>query len=716
MIMKQLQCIIISLIFLFSCNVELERKDDSFRKIMVEYPESRKDSVADNYHGTEVDDPYRWLEDDRSEETSDWVKRQNAVTGDYLEQIPFRKEVEKRLSELWNYEKYGSPFRKGEKYYYFHNSGLQNQSVLYGQESLEGDGKVVLDPNEFSEDGTVALSSIAFDQDGQRLAYVISDAGSDWQTIRVRDLQSGKDLKDEISWVKFSSVAWDGDGFYYSRFPEPSQGSELAGQNQYHKLYYHKMGTSQDADLLIKQDSENPSRLFFAGTTEDERFLYVSESESSSGNQLHIKNLDQKSEFRTVTNSFDFDVEVVGNQENVIYVKTTEGASRGKLIAIDWNNDMQENTILPEQENVLVGVHLLGGRIFAEYLRKASSAVLVYDMEGNYIDELTLPTLGSVSQIRGSMDDDLAFYSFTSYTYPTTIFSLDVKTLESKVFKKPQLDFDPESYQTQQVFYNSKDGTEVSMFITSKKNLAKTGDRPALLYGYGGFNISLSPSFSITNLILLENDGIYAVPNLRGGGEYGKEWHKAGTKERKQNVFDDFIAAAEYLIAEKYTSSEKLAIMGGSNGGLLVGACMTQRPDLFSVAIPRVGVLDMLRYHQFTIGWAWAEDYGRSDNPDAFDYLIKYSPLHNVRNVAYPSTLVMTADHDDRVVPAHSFKFAATLQEHQQGDSPVLIRIEESAGHGAGKPTSKLIEESADMLSFMLYNLQESIAYKNMDS
>ncbi len=707
---------IVALVYIISgCR---NHPSDSPGHIMkVSYPQTHQDSIIDNYHGRQIADPYRWLEDDRAENTMAWVEEQNAVTNEYLGKIPYRELIKERLEEIWNYERFGTPFKKGGKYYFFKNDGLQNQSVLYVQESLDGPSSVVLDPNTFSPDGTVSLGAIAFNKEGNKLAYQISEGGSDWRTVYVKDLVTGELLNDKVEWVKFSGISWAGEGFYYSRFPQPDEKDKLSGQNSYHKVYFHRLGQPQSDDRLIIEEKSVPQRNFYSATTEDERFLSIAASESTSGNALYIDDLNRNDRRITLEPGFDSDLQVIENVGSVIFIRTNQDAPNWKLVAVDMNNPEKSHwkVILPEEKNVLNQVQLIGNKIFAEYLVDAKSAIRTFDYDGKFLGEVVLPAIGSVNGLSGSKDDSEAFYSFTNYTYPPTIFALNAKTLESTVFKKPVLDFDSEAYETVQQFYPGKDGTRIPIFITHKKGLKMDGSNPAMLYGYGGFDISLTPGFSIPTIILLENDGIYAVANIRGGGEYGKEWHLAGTKERKQNVFDDFQAAAEFLIQEKYTSSEKLAIMGGSNGGLLVGACMTQRPDLFKVAIPRVGVLDMLRYHEFTIGWAWAEDYGRSDDPEAFEYLIKYSPLHNIRETEYPATFIMTADHDDRVVPAHSFKFAAALQSKQQGYNPVLIRVETSAGHGAGKPTSKLIEENADMLSFMLYSMNEDVVYRKLD-
>ena len=708
------------ILLLISCTSQTtNQKPKNFEKIQVIYPETRMDAVKDDYHGTTIPDPYRWLEDDHAEDTKEWVSRQQSVTTDYLSQIPYRKLVNKRLREIWNYERYGSPFKRGGKYYYFKNDGLQDQSVLYVQDTLEGSASVVIDPNKFSDNGTVSLAGVYFNKTGNLLAYMTSEGGSDWRKIQVKDLRSGKMLEDEVHWVKFSDVSWKGDGFYYSRFPEPDQEDKLSGQNNFHKVYYHKLGTPQEADELIMEDRDHPQRNFYSGTSEDERFLFISMAESTSGNALFVQDLHQPNgKLIQLVSGFDYDFNVIDNVDDQIYIMTNYQAPNWRMIAVDITQPNANNwrNILPEQKEVLSTAHLVGDKLIGIYLVDAKDEARVFSQTGKFIQHLDLPGLGNVYGFSGQKGDDQAFFSFTSFIHPATIFSLDMQNLKPQVFKQPKVDFEGNQYITEQVFYTSYDGTKIPMFLTYKRGIKKDGQNPVLLYGYGGFDISLTPGFNAANVILLENGGIYAVANLRGGGEYGKEWHLAGTKHKKQNVFDDFQAAAEFLIKEKYTCTEKLAIMGGSNGGLLVGACMTQRPDLYQVAIPRVGVLDMLRYHQFTIGWAWAEDYGRSDDPEEFDYLVKYSPLHNIKETEFPATLVMTADHDDRVVPAHSFKFISELQKKHQGDNPVLIRIETSAGHGAGKPISKVIEENADMMSFIFYNLNEDVIYKNIDS
>ncbi|GAB4312010.1 MAG: prolyl oligopeptidase family serine peptidase [Bacteroidales bacterium] len=674
------------------------------------YPETRKVDTVDDYFGTPVADPYRWLEDDNSPETAEWVKAQNEVTFGYLEQIPFRSSIRKRLEQIWDYPKYGAPFREGEYYYFFKNDGMQNQSVLYRVKELGDEPELFFDPNALSEDGTVALSSFSFSKDGRLFGYSISRSGSDWSEIFVRDAVTGTDLEDHLEWVKFSGISWFGDGFFYSRYDKPAEGDELSAANKNHKVFYHKIGQPQQMDVLVYKNDENPNRMYWAQTTEDESWLILNESEGTSGNALWVrKTSDPEGDFILLAEGFDNEYGVVDNIGDFLLVRTNLDAPRWRLVLVNPSQPQPENwkEIIPESDNVLESVALAGSRIMAGYLKNATSVVQVFDLDGKYLYDVDLPGIGSLSGFSARMEDNEAFYGFTSFTFPTTIYHYDVNGNKSEVLFAPEIDFDVNAYETHQVFYKSKDGTEVPMFIVHRKGLKKNGKNPTYLYGYGGFNISLTPNFSITRLILLENGFVFAMPNLRGGGEFGEEWHEAGTKMKKQNVFDDFIAAADYLINEGYTSPAHLAIAGGSNGGLLVGATMTQRPDLFAVALPAVGVMDMLRYHLFTIGWAWASDYGRSDDSEEmFRYLYSYSPLHNIREgVSYPATLITTADHDDRVVPAHSFKFAATLQEKQAGDKPVLIRIDVKAGHGGGKPTAKIIDEYTDVWSFLFYNL-----------
>ena len=678
----------------------------------LDYPEVFRDSVVvDNYHGTQINDPYRWLEDDNSPETKEWVTAQNEVTQDFVSQIPFRSKVRDRLQELMDYERYGSPFKEAGKYYYFKNDGLQNQSVLYHLND-EGEDEVIINPNDFSDDGTSSLAGLSFSKNGKYIAYLISEGGSDWRTAKVLDLDTKTLISDELEWIKFSGISWAGDGFYYSRYPVSAEGNELSGLNEYHSLYYHKLGTDQSADQLIYKNPDHPKRNVGASVSDDESILVVSESESTSGNSVKIKDLRSNGYLRSVFKGFDADYNLIDRYGDKLYFLTDADAPKKRLISVDINNLSNVNDVIPESSDVLQSLSIAGGKIFAEYIHNASSQVKVFDLDGNHLSDLDLPGIGNVSGISGKKEDTEAFFSFSSYTFPTSIYSLNTEDLSYELFKAPEIDMDLSDYVTEQIWFKSYDGTDVPMFVTHKKGLKMDGSNPTMLYGYGGFNISLLPGFSTTMLPILENGGIYAVVNLRGGGEFGAEWHKSGTKERKQNVFDDFQSAAEHLISQGYTSSEKLAIRGGSNGGLLVGACMTQRPDLYAVAFPAVGVLDMLRYHEFTIGWAWAGDYGRSDDPEAFKYLIEYSPLHNLTEQEYPATMITTADHDDRVVPAHSFKFASELQHNHQGSNPVVIRVETSAGHGAGKPTDKVIDEFADLLSFMYYNMDEEMSFK----
>jgi len=681
----------------------------------VTYPTTYKDTSAiDTYHGEEVADPYRWLEDDNSDETVDWVKRQNKVTYDYLDQITYRDALRDRLTEVWNYEKYGSPFKEGDKYYFFKNDGLQNQSVMYVQDDLESEPEVFLDPNTLSDDGTTSLAGIQFSKDSKYFSYLVSEGGSDWRQAYIKDLTTGKMLDEKLDWIKFSGLSWHEDGFYYSRYPEPTDDEALSGRNQNQKVYYHKVGTPQSEDQLVHEDPAHPDHGFGVGVTEDGKYLIVSTWKSTSGNMLHYRSMDDPDgQLQVISDDFEHDYNLVDHLDGKLYVMTNDDASRKRLIAVDPANPARSGwkDIIPEQKEPLQGISLVSGKLVTRFLKDASTQVKIYNYDGSLHGNVDLPGIGTVGGFTGKKEDDLSFYSFTSFTSPSTIYKYEMSSGKSTVFKRPTVDFAPDQYVTKQLWYTSKDGTKVPMFVTHRKGLKMDGKRPTLLYAYGGFNISILPSFSITRLPLLENDGIYAVANIRGGGEFGSDWHEQGTKERKQNVFDDFIAAAEFLISEGYTNSDKLAIEGGSNGGLLVGACMTQRPDLYAVAIPRVGVLDMLRYHEFTIGRAWSTDYGLSEDPEAYKYLKAYSPLHNVKPAEYPATMVMTADHDDRVVPAHSFKFASELQDKQQGDSPVLIRVETSAGHGAGKPTDKIIAEAADVYSFMFHHMDESLRY-----
>ena len=674
------------------------------------YPVTTKVEQVDDYFGTEVADPYRWLEDDNSQETAEWVTAQNKVTFGYLEQIPFRDKIKQRLEQIWDYPKYGTPFKQGDNYFFFKNDGMQNQYVMYKRTSLDAEPEVFLDPNTFSEDGTVALAGLGFDKEGKYMAYSISKSGSDWSEIFVMDVETLEKLEDHLEWIKFSGMSWKDDGFFYSRYDAPEDGDELKAKNEYHKVYFHKLGTSQDEDVLIHENPDFPLRNCYAGTTEDESFVYLSESEGTSGNSLKVKKLDDsQNDFIVIIDDFENEYNVIDNLGDELLIKTNDGSPKWQLVLVDPANPAKENwkTIIPEKEEVLQSISLIGGKIVAEYMKDATSVAYIYDYEGNYIEDLKVPGIGSLSGLSGKKEENEAFFSYTSFTFPSAVYKYDISTNVSEVYTRSEIDFDVDAFDTKQVFYTSKDGTKVPMFLVYKKGIELDGTNPVYLYGYGGFNISLTPSFSLGRLILLENGFVFAMANLRGGGEYGEEWHEAGTKLQKQNVFDDFIAAAEYLVAEKYTSPEKIAIAGGSNGGLLVGACMIQRPDLFKVALPAVGVMDMLRYHKFTIGWAWASDYGSSEeSEEMFKYLYGYSPLHTLKpGVEYPATMITTADHDDRVVPAHSFKFAATLQEMHTGENPVLIRIDVKTGHGGGKPTSKIIEEYADEWAFTMHNL-----------
>lgn len=698
-LMKQFITLIISMILVSACN-----------STKIVYPETEKEDIVDTYFDTKVSDPFRWLENDTSEATSAWVNAQNKVTYDYLSNIPFRNDLKKRLTKLTNYARFGAPFKKNGKYYFFKNNGLQNQSVLYTQTSLDATPEILLNPNTFSVDGTVALSETAFSKDGKYLSYSIARSGSDWKEIYVMDIQNKTLLKDSIKWSKSAEMAWQGNGFYYSAYPAPEAGKVFSSKNEYEKVYYHTIGQKQSDDKLIYEDQEHALRECYAFTTESEKYLFISITETTTGNGLIVKDLTkQNTNFVTLVNGFDNDYSVLGELEGKIYILTNWNAPNQRLMAIQPTAMTHEKwqEILPESENVLENVELTGNKFVALYMKDACHHAYMYDAKGKMLNEITLPGFGTITEISADKESSQLFYTFTSYIYPPTIFQYNTNTNKSNVFHASDVEFESEQYNSEQVFYTSKDGTKVPMTITYKKTMQKNGSNPLMLYGYGGFNISLKPSFSVSRIPFLENGGIYVVANLRGGGEYGESWHLAGTKMKKQNVFDDFIAAAEYLIMEKYTSSEKLAIDGGSNGGLLVGACLTQRPDLFAVAVPEVGVLDMLRYHTFTIGWSWTSDYGNSEeSKEMFEYLKAYSPLHNIKKgTKYPATFVMTGDHDDRVVPAHSFKYAATLQDANDGTHPTLIRIDTNAGHGAGKPIGKLIDAQTDMWSFVMYNL-----------
>ncbi|MFZ9002531.1 MAG: prolyl oligopeptidase family serine peptidase [Robiginitalea sp.] len=675
----------------------------------LDYPETAKVDTVDTYFGTEVPDPFRWLEDDRSPETEDWVKRENELTFSYLEKIPFREDLKNRLEKLWNYERLGTPFKEGDFTYFSKNDGLQNQSVIYRQKG-EGEAEVFLDPNKFSEDGTTSLAGLSFSRDGSMAAYSISEGGSDWRKVLVMNAADREIVEDTLADIKFSGVSWRGnEGFYYSSYDKP-EGSELSAKTDQHKVYYHKLGTPQDEDILIFGGSqEEKHRYVFASVTEDDRYLVLSAANTTSGNKLFIQDLeDPNSEIIPILEHEDSDSYVIENVGSKLYIVTNLGAPNQKIVTVDASGPAPENWVdfIPETENVL-SPSTGGGYFFAEYMVDALSRVLQYDYDGTLVREVELPGMGSAGGFSGKKEEKELYFRFTNYNTPSSSYKFDVQTGEYELYWKPEIDFDPEQYESKQVFYTSRDSTRIPMMITYKKGLEMNGMNPTILYGYGGFNVSLTPGFSTTNAVWMEQGGIYAVPNIRGGGEYGKKWHNAGIKTNKQNVFDDFIAAGEYLISEGYTSPDYLAIRGGSNGGLLVGAVMTQRPELMKVALPAVGVLDMLRYHTFTAGAGWSYDYGTSEeSQEMFEYLKGYSPLHNIeQGVAYPATLVTTADHDDRVVPAHSFKFAATLQEKHTGANPVLIRIETNAGHGAGTPISKTIEQYADIFGFTLYNM-----------
>ena len=694
-----------AMMILTSCQV-----DSNKRTITVNYPKTEKQPVVDTYFNTEVTDNYRWLEDDRSQETEAWVKAENEVTFNYLDQIPYRDQIKNRLKTLWNYEKIGSPFKEGDYTYYSKNDGLQNQSVIYRKKGDDGKEEVFLDPNTFSEDATTSLGGLQFSKDGKTAAYSISEGGSDWRKIIVMDAVTKTIKEDTLVDIKFSGISWKGnDGFYYSSYDKP-EGSELSAKTDQHKLYYHKLGTPQENDLVIFGEIEAEKHRYVSGyLTEDDRYLVISASTSTSGNKLFIKDLTKKnSNLISVIDHFDSDTYVIDNVGSKLYLVTNLDAPNQKIVTVDAGNPTPENwqDFIAETEHVL-SPSSGGGYFFTEYMVDAISKVLQYDMDGTFIREVKLPGVGNASGFGGKKEDATCYYSFTNYKTPASIYKYNMERGTSELYWSPSIDFNPDDYKSTQVFYTSKDGTKIPMIITHKKGLEYNGKNPTILYGYGGFNISLNPRFSVLRAVWMEQGGIYAVPNLRGGGEYGKEWHKAGTQLQKQNVFDDFIAAAEYLIGNEYTSSDYLAISGGSNGGLLVGATMTQRPDLMRVALPAVGVLDMLRYHTFTAGAGWAYDYGTAEqSKEMFEYLKGYSPVHNVKaGVEYPATLVTTGDHDDRVVPAHSFKFAAELQDKQAGTNPALIRIDVKAGHGAGKSLDQVINEYSDIYGFTFYNM-----------
>jgi len=676
------------------------------------YPEARKADASDDYHGTKVGDPYRWLEDPDSAETRAWVEAENRLTFAYLEAIPARAKLKARLTQLWNYEKFGTPNKEGDRYFFSKNTGLQNQSVIYSAETLAADPRVLLDPNTLTADGTVALSGLEPNHDGSLVAYGLAAAGSDWVEWKVRDVRTGQDRADLLKWVKFSGASWtrDGKGFYYGRFPEPKPGDDLKGANYYQKLYHHRLGTPQAEDALVYERSDQKEWQFHGQVTDDGKYLVISVSKGTDRkNRVLFQELAAvDSKPVELIDNFDAEYSFVDNDGPVFWFKTNRDAPRGRLIAIDTGKPAADDwkELITQAAETLEDVDCVGGHFVASYLKDAHTQAKVFDLAGKFVREVDFPGLGTARGFSGKREDRETFYSYTSFTTPATVYHYDVATGRSEVFRKPKVNFDPAEYTTEQVFYASKDGTKIPMFLSYKNGLKRDGGNPTFLYGYGGFNIPSTPGFSPANLAWMELGGVYAVANLRGGGEYGEDWHKAGTKLQKQNVFDDFIAAAEWLVENKYTATPKLAIGGGSNGGLLVGACLTQRPGLFGAALPAVGVMDMLRFHKFTIGWAWTDDYGSADDAAQFRALYAYSPLHNIKpGTAYPATMVTTADHDDRVVPAHSFKFAATLQAAQAGDAPVLIRVETRAGHGAGKPTTKIIEEAADRWAFLVKSL-----------
>ncbi len=699
---------------IFSCQKDMTKVTNI--KPALEYPKTFKDSLAiDDYHGVKIEDPYRWLEVDTATEVKNWVTEQNKVTFDYLKNIPYRDKIKNRYEELFNYVKLSSPYKQGPYYFFSKNSGLQNQSVIYYQKGIDGDPEVFLDPNTYSEEGTTSIGLLGFSPDNRYVAFSVSEAGSDWQTIRVMQIDNKKILDDELKWVKFSGASWTNDGFFYSKYPAPKDGTELSATNEYHSIYFHKLGDHQDKDKLVYGNRKEPKRYHYGNVTEDKKYHIAYATTGTDGFETLYKDLsDPSAKYITLFKGFKNKSSIVDHVDGRFLVYTDIDAPKYRLISVDPKNPDAANwkEIIKSSDDLLDGVNTGGGKLWASYLKDAKTVIKRFDYDGSNMLEVKLPGLGSASGFGGEMDDDHFFYSFSSFTIPNSIYKYDIASNTSEAFFETELKFDPNDYEEKQVFYTSKDGTKVPMFIVHKKGLELDGNNPTYLYGYGGFNVNLTPWFSTSRLILLENGGVFAMPNLRGGGEYGEEWHKAGMLHNKQNVFDDFIAAGEFLISEGYTSSKKLAIAGGSNGGLLVGACMTQKPDLFAVAFPAVGVMDMLKYHKFTVGWGWVPEYGSSDEKEHFDNLIKYSPLHNLKpGVSYPATMITTADHDDRVVPAHSFKFGARLQECHKGDDPVILRIAVDAGHGAGKPTAKIIEEQADLWSFLFYNTNSPVTY-----
>lgn len=675
------------------------------------YPETKQVDHVDDYHGTQVADPYRWLENDTTAEVGAWVDAQNEVSYGYLNNISSRQKIRDRYEELYNYEKVSSPYKVGENYFFYKNSGLQNQSVIYIKNGLDAAEEVFIDPNALSEDGTVTVSLSGASDDNKYMAISQSEAGSDWRQIKVMDIETRSETGDVLDWVKFGGASWFGDGFFYSRYPEPEEGTELSAANEFHQVYYHELGDAQEDDVLIYENRENPKLYHWASVTEDNEYLILYASTGTDGYECYFKKLSEGGwNFTPLFTGFKNKSNVIDHVDGRFLVMTDIDAPKYRVVSIDPAATSSENwtEVIPQGDHLLEGANTGGGKLFATYLENASNKIYMMDYDGANRTQIELPdNTGSAGGFGGKKEDKNLFYTFTSFTYPSTIYEFNIETGESAEFYSPEVKFNPADYESKQVFYKSKDGTEVSMFIVHKKGLELNGQNPTMLYGYGGFNVSLTPSFSTSNIILLENGGVYAMPNLRGGGEYGEDWHKDGMLFEKQNVFDDFMAAADYLVAEGYTSREKLAIAGGSNGGLLVGACMTQRPDLCQVAFPAVGVMDMLRYHNFTVGWGWIPEYGCADSSAThFENLRAYSPLHNLKEgTSYPSTMITTADHDDRVVPAHSFKFAARLQECHVGENPVIIRITKRAGHGSGKPTWMIIDEQADKWAFMFDNM-----------
>lgn len=694
---------------LLACSLLASCSSDTSSSNKIAYPNTRKVDTVDTYFGTKVPDPYRWLEDDNSDSTKKWVDAENAVTQNYLSKIPFRDKIRDRLKKIWNFEKMSAPGLHGKRYFYSRNNGLQNQSVQYYKDGLSGDEKLLFDPNLLAADGTSSLNGFDISHDGKYLAYGISKAGSDWQEYFVQDIATGQKMSDDLKWLKFTGASWKGDGFYYGRFDEP-KGSELSSANEHQKLFYHKLGDAQSKDILVYKDDAHPNRMFGSQVTDDQQWLIIYSSEFTSGNGFMVKDLsDPKGTFKIISEltekSDDYGVlEIIGRK---MMVRTNHGAPNFKLVEVDFDHPEETNwkTIIPESKSMMEGVSIAGDKYVVNYLVDVKSQLFIYDKKGKNLGEIPTQKMCSVSDLSCDKDDSLIFVGISTFTMPSSIYKYNMNTKVSTLYFKPNVDFKSEDYETEQVFYPSKDGTKIPMFITHKKGIQMDGNNPCFIFGYGGFTSHYSPEFRTDRAVFLESGGIYCVANIRGGDEYGETWHQGGIKCNKQNVFDDFIAAGEYMIAQKYTSKEKLAVQGRSNGGLLIGACETQRPDLFKVCIPMVGVMDMLRYDKFTIGRAWSSDYGLSENKDEFECLFKYSPLHNIHTVAYPATLVTTGDHDDRVVPAHSFKFAATMQANQQGDNPVLIRIDKNAGHGSGKPTDKQIEEFADIWAFVFYNL-----------